>query len=339
MKIIPFKRKETSKEHLREVAHLRARTKFFSAILKVRSELSFAIHKFYNEQNFIYYHSPILTANDCEGAGEAFTVTTNKGIAEFKDDFFKQKTILTVSGQLHAETAAQGVRNVYTFGPTFRSEHSHTSRHVAEFWMLEPEMAFAGIKEITGHAEDLVKYTINHILEHCKKEIAYFQKTNDKELITRLKSVINSKFAYKTYSEIIEILNKAVKDGVKFEDSNIHFGMDFGSEHERYVCEEVVNGPVFATHYPAKIKAFYMKVASDDRLVNSFDLLVPGIGELIGGSARENDYDTLVAKAKEHNIESDNLQWYFWSKKIWFSSICWIWPWFWKINYVYYRCF
>ena len=307
----PIQKKETSKEHLREIAHLRARTKFFSSVLKVRSELSFAIHKFYNQSGFYYFHSPIITSNDCEGAGEAFSVTTQKGEESFEKDFFKRKSILTVSGQLHAETAAQAVKKVYTFGPTFRSEHSHTSRHAAEFWMLEPEIAFAGIEEITKHGEELLKFCINYILKTCMPEIEYFQSINNDNLISQLKNIANSEFKYMKYSQIVEILQEAISQGVKFEDNNIHFGMDFGSEHERYISEKVVNGPVFATHYPAEIKAFYMKEASDSKLVESFDLLVPGIGELIGGSARENDYDKLVQKANHHNIEVKDLQWYF----------------------------
>ncbi len=308
----PIQKKETTKEFLREVAHVRGRTKYFSAMLKIRSELSFAIHKFYNQQGFYMFHSPILTGNDCEGAGEAFTVTTNKGEETFENDFFKSKSILTVSGQLHAETAAQAVKKVYTFGPTFRSEHSHTSRHAAEFWMLEPEIAFAGIEEITQHGEDCVKFTVKHILDKCREELEFFQEANeDSELISRLKILSNAKFTYMKYEEIVEVLKRAVEEGHKFEDMDIKFGMDFGSEHERYVCEKVVNGPVFATHYPKEIKAFYMRVSDDQKTVDSFDLLVPGIGELIGGSARENNYETLVNKAKHHGIKESELQWYF----------------------------
>ena len=307
----PLQKKEHSPEFLRENAHLRSRTKTFKALWKVRSELNFLIHKFYNEQGFYHAAAPIITSNDCEGAGESFLVTNTKdNKIDFAKDFFKTKALLTVSGQLHGEAMAQALKNVYVFGPTFRAENSHTSRHVAEFWMLEPEIAFCGIEKIMQHGEDLVKYCFKGLLKNTRQELEFFAQKNNPDLVTNLEKIAQSEFKRVRYEQLVKKLQEAYDKGHRFEDNKIFVGMDFGSEHERYLCEQVYQGPVFATHYPKAIKAFYMKTSSDDTYVDSFDLLVPGIGELIGGSARENDPQLLVAKAKEKDVQIEELKWY-----------------------------
>ena len=307
----PLQKKEHSLEFLRENAHLRARTKTFKALWKIRSELNFIVHKFYNKQCFYHIAAPIITSNDCEGAGESFLVTNTKNQKiDFAKDFFKAKALLTVSGQLHGEAMAQSLKDVYVFGPTFRAENSNTSRHVAEFWMLEPEIAFCDIYKIMQHGEDLIKYCFKELVKRCHKELTFFGEKNAIDLIKNLETIANSKFERIKYSDLVNDLKKAVDGGHKFEENKIFVGMDFGSEHERYLCEKVYKNPIFATHYPKEIKAFYMKTSEDNKFVDSFDLLVPGIGELIGGSARENDPELLVKKAKEKNIKIEELKWY-----------------------------
>ncbi|WP_342258653.1 asparagine--tRNA ligase [Spiroplasma endosymbiont of Dioctria linearis] len=305
----PLQKKEHSPEFLREISHLRARTKTFQSIFKIRSVAAFAIHKFFQEKNFIYINTPILTANDAEGAGESFTVTTIKD-ANYENDFFGKKASLTVSGQLHGESYAQAFKNIYTFGPTFRAENSNTSKHAAEFWMIEPEMAFCDLKGNLEIIESLIKYTINYIFETAKDELEFCNNNLEEGLIDKLNNVRNSKFAINKYEQVIEVLKKAVKDGHKFEESNIEFGLDLGTEHERYICEVVNKCPTFVTNYPKDIKAFYMKQDDNNKTVAAADLLVPGIGELVGGSQREDSFDKIIQRCKEMGIEPNDLSWY-----------------------------
>lgn len=302
----PLQKKRHSFEFLREIPHLRPRANSFYAIFRLRSVLSMAIHEFFQNQGFVYVHTPIITGNDAEGAGETFTVTTRED-GDYDKDFFGKHASLTVSGQLHVEAFAMAFRDVYTFGPTFRAENSNTTRHASEFWMIEPEIAFADLEDDMDLIEDMVKYCINYCLENAPEEMKFFERMIDKECIERITRVRDSEFQRMTYSEAIELLKKA---DVKFENDKIEWGMDLQSEHERYLCEQVVNGPVFLTDYPKDIKAFYMRLNDDGKTVAACDLLVPGVGELVGGSQREERYDVLAARMKEMGMESDSLQWY-----------------------------
>ena len=305
----PLQKKRHGFEFLREIAHLRPRTNTFSAVFRVRSVLAMAIHEFFQSQGFVYVNSPIITGNDAEGAGEAFVVTTRED-NKYEQDFFGKKASLTVSGQLNAEAYALAFRDVYTFGPTFRAENSNTVRHASEFWMIEPEIAFADLEDDMLLAEDLIKFCINSVMENCKEEMEFFNKMIDNTLIERLTAVLNSDFKRMTYTEAIDRLLDAVKAGHEFEDKDIYWGMDLQSEHERFICESVVNGPVFLTDYPKDIKAFYMRLNDDGKTVAATDLLVPFVGELVGGSQREERYDYLVKRMDELNMKKDGMEWY-----------------------------
>ena len=302
-------------EFLREIAHLRPRTNLFSAVFKIRSEAAFAIHKFFNERGFVYVHTPIITGSDCEGAGAMFQVTTlpleelaKSGKApDYKQDFFGKKASLTVSGQLNAETYAMAFSNVYTFGPTFRAEHSNTARHAAEFWMIEPEMAFCDLAGDMDVAEAMVKYIISYVGETCKDELDFLNKFVDTGLLERLKNVTENDFVRLPYTEAIEILKEHANE---FDDKNIFWGKDLQSEHERYLTETVFKKPVFLTDYPKEIKAFYMKQNDDGKTVAAADLLVPGIGELIGGSQREENYEKLYNRIVELGMKPEDYSWY-----------------------------
>ena len=302
----PLQKKRHSFEYMREIPHLRPRANSFYAIFRLRSVLSMAIHEFFQNQGFVYVHTPVITGNDAEGAGETFTVTTRED-QKYEEDFFGKHASLTVSGQLHVESFAMAFRDVYTFGPTFRAENSNTTRHASEFWMIEPEIAFADLEDDMDLIEDMVKYCIDYVLENAPEEMKFFNSMIDKECIERITKVRNSEFKRMTYTEAIELLKKA---DVKFENNKIEWGMDLQSEHERYLCEKVVNGPVFLIDYPKDIKAFYMRVNEDNKTVAACDLLVPGVGELVGGSQREERYDVLEARMKEMGMETDSLQWY-----------------------------
>ncbi|UNC90982.1 asparagine--tRNA ligase [Candidatus Contubernalis alkaliaceticus] len=311
----PIQPKRHSREFLREVAHLRPRTNLFSAVFRVRSLLNFAIHKFFQEKGFIYFHSPIITANDAEGAGELFRVTTldpkeppitGDGYVNYSEDFFGKKTNLSVSGQLEAEAFALAFRNVYTFGPTFRAENSNTPRHAAEFWMIEPEVAFADLKDNMRLAEEMMKYIIGYILDHAVEEMEFFNKFVDKGLKDRMQNIINSQFEQITYTKAIEILKKSNK---KFQ-YPVEWGKDLQTEHERYLTEKAFNKPVFVTDYPKGIKAFYMRLNDDGKTVAAMDLLVPGVGEIIGGSQREERIEKLEERMVEFNIKKEDLWWY-----------------------------
>lgn len=305
----PLQKKEHSPEYLREISQLRARTKTFSSIFRIRSTAAFAIHKFFQEQDYVYVNSPIITGNDAEGAGEAFIVTTRND-AKYEEDFFQKKASLTVSGQLHAESFAQAFKKVYTFGPTFRAENSNTAKHAAEFWMIEPEIAFADLQDDIEVIQDMVKYVINCIFQENMDELQFCNDNLEEGLIDKLNSVRNSDFKITSYSEAITILQEAVKSGHDFEEKNIKFGLDLGTEHERYLCEVVNKAPTFVTNYPKEIKAFYMKQNDDGKTVAAVDLLVPGIGELVGGSQREDNYEKLITRCKEMGIEPEELAWY-----------------------------
>ena len=311
----PLQKKRHTFEFLRTILHLRPRTNTFNAVFRVRSRLAFAIHKFFNERGFVYVHTPIITGSDAEGAGEMFRVTTldldnipkdDDGNVDFSQDFFSKSTNLTVSGQLQAEAYALAFRNVYTFGPTFRSEHSNTPRHAAEFWMMEPEICFADLDDVCNLAEDMVRYIIKDVMENCEEEIKFFNSFVDKNLIERLTKVANKSFKKLTYTEAVEILQKS---GEKFE-YPVEWGMDLQTEHEKYLSEKVVDGPVFVTDYPKEIKAFYMRLNDDNKTVAATDLLVPGIGELIGGSQREERYELLNKKMDELGFNKEEYKWY-----------------------------
>ncbi|MDQ7982596.1 MAG: asparagine--tRNA ligase [Spiroplasma sp.] len=321
----PIQKKAHGSEFLREQAHLRIRTDTFLAVFKVRNQIAFAIHEFFQAKNFIYLNSPIITANDAEGAGENFIVTTITN-NQYHKDFFGKKAALTVSGQLNAEAYAQSFKKVYTFGPTFRAENSNTSRHAAEFWMIEPEMAFASLNDLIDLAKNMVASVIKNVLTYCHDEITFFQtrlqaETKDKtktDLITMLeKMTILDNYQVITYSDVIKLLEQAKNKGKEFTYFDIKWGMDLQSEHERYLCEEVYQGPVFVTGYPQAIKAFYMKSNPIDinhperKTVAGLDLLVPGIGELIGGSVREDNYQQLMINKEQFKIDGADLQWYF----------------------------
>ena len=309
----PLQKKRHSIEFLREIAYLRPRTNLFGATFRIRSEAAMAIHKFFNDRGFVYVHTPIITGSDCEGAGAMFQVTTlpleeiEKGKVDYKDDFFGKKSALTVSGQLNVETYAMAYANVYTFGPTFRAEHSNTARHAAEFWMIEPEMAFCDLAGDMDVAEAMVKYIINYVSETCADEINFLNQFVDTGLKERLKNVAENDFVRLSYTQAIEILKE---NADKFEDKNIFWGKDLQSEHERFITETVFKKPVFLTDYPKEIKAFYMKQNPDGKTVAAADLLVPGIGELIGGSQREDDYEKLENRIKEMGMNPEDYWWY-----------------------------
>lgn len=311
----PLQKKRHTMEYLRTIAHLRPRSNTFSAVFRVRSVAAFAIHKFFQEQAFVYVHTPIITGSDCEGAGEMFRVTTldlndvaktKEGAIDTAQDFFGKETNLTVSGQLEGETYAMAFRNIYTFGPTFRAENSNTARHAAEFWMIEPEMAFADLSDNMAVAEAMLKYVIKYVMEECPEEIAFFNERIDKGLIERLESVVNSEFGVVTYTEAVEILKNAPVD---FE-YPVEWGIDLQTEHERYITEKVFQKPVFVINYPKDIKAFYMRVNEDQKTVAAMDLLVPGVGEIIGGSQREERPEILRARIKEMNLHEEDYWWY-----------------------------
>lgn len=301
----PIQNKKQGLEFLRDNSHLRPRTTLFNAVMRVRSELAYAIHQYYHQKNYLWVATPLITSNDGEGAGETFFLTTNE-----KEEFFGQRSNLTVTGQLHGESYAQAFRNIYTFGPTFRAEKSHTVRHAAEFWMIEPEMAFCDLNGLMFDIEDMLKYVINHFKNTCKNEIDFFRSEIDENIDNKINELLNKDFRRMSYSEGIEILANAVKNGHNFEDKNIYFGIDLASEHERYLCEHVVNGPVFLYNYPKAIKAFYMKQNDDNITVAATDLLVPGIGELVGGSQREANYDKLLNRCNELKMDITPLNWY-----------------------------
>ncbi len=315
----PLQPKRHSFEFLRTIAHLRPRTNTFSAVFRVRSMIAYAIHQFFQERGFVYVHTPIITASDCEGAGEMFQVTTmdmenlpknEDGNVDYSQDFFGKHANLTVSGQLNVETYCMAFRNVYTFGPTFRAENSNTQRHAAEFWMIEPEIAFADLKDDMELAEDMLKYIINYCLENAPEEMEFFNQFIDKGLLDRLNNVVNSEFAHVTYTEAVKILEDDAKAGkVKF-DYPVQWGCDLQTEHERYLTEQVFKRPLFVTDYPKEIKAFYMKLNDDKKTVAAMDLLVPGVGEIIGGSQREENYDVLVERMKELGLNEEDYDFY-----------------------------
>ena len=311
----PLQKKRHTFEYLRTISHLRPRTNTFEAVFRVRSLCAYAIHKFFQERDFVYVHTPLITGSDCEGAGEMFQVTTmdlnnvpknEDGSVDYSKDFFGKETSLTVSGQLNGETYAQAFRNIYTFGPTFRAENSNTTRHAAEFWMIEPEMAFADLNDDMKLAEEMLKYVIRYVLEKAPKEMEFFNSFIDKGLLDRLNHVLNSEFGHVTYTEAIEILEK---HNDKF-DYKVSWGCDLQTEHERFLTEEIYKRPLFVTDYPKEIKAFYMKLNDDGRTVAAMDCLVPGIGEIIGGSQREDDYDKLVARMDELGLKKEDYQFY-----------------------------
>ena len=297
----PLQKKRHSFEYMREIPHLRPRANTFNAIFRLRSILSMAIHEFFQDQGFVYVHTPIVTGNDGEGAGELFKISTGK-----KEEFFGKETYLTCTGQLHVEAFALAFRDVYTFGPAFRAENSHTPYHAAEFWMVEPEIAFANLEDDMNLIEDMIKYCIDDVVVNAKGEMEFCNNMIDKTCIERITKVRDSEFKRMTYTEAVEILQNS---GVKFE-RDVYWGMDFDKEHEKYICEQVVNGPVFLTDYPKDIKAFYMRLNDDGKTVAACDLLVPGVGELVGGSQREERYDYLDKRMDELNMNKETLQWY-----------------------------
>lgn len=311
----PLQKKRHTFEYLRTIAHLRPRANAFSAVFRVRSIAAYAVHKFFQEKNFVYAHTPIITASDAEGAGEMFQVTTldmnnlpknQEGKIDYKEDFFDKETHLTVSGQLEAEIFAMAFKNVYTFGPTFRAENSNTARHAAEFWMIEPEMAFATLQENMDVAEEMVKFIIRYCLENAKEEMEFFNSFVDKGLFERLNNILENKFERITYTKAVELLQNS---GQKFE-YKVEWGIDLQTEHERYLTEQIFKKPVFVTDYPEKIKAFYMRSNDDGKTVAAMDLLVPGVGEIIGGSQREERLDILEKKIKDNNLDREAYWWY-----------------------------
>ena len=311
----PLQKKRHSLEYLRTISHLRPRTNTFQAVFRIRSMAAYAIHQFFQERGFVYVHTPLITASDCEGAGEMFQVTTldlnnipkdKEDKVDFTQDFFGKPTNLTVSGQLNAETFAQAFRNTYTFGPTFRAENSNTARHAAEFWMIEPEMAFADLKDDMEVAEAMLKYVISYVMENAPEEMDFLNQFVDKGLKDRLNHVLNAEFGHVTYTEAVEILEKH-NDEFEYK---VSWGTDLQTEHERYLTEEVFKRPVFVTDYPKEIKAFYMKLNQDGKTVAAMDCLVPGIGEIIGGSQREDDYDLLRKRMEEVGLDEENYQFY-----------------------------
>lgn len=311
----PIQKKRHTFEFLRTLAHLRPRTNTYTAVFKVRSLLSYALHKFFNERGFVYVHTPIITGSDAEGAGEMFRVTTldlqdppktEDDQVDFNEDFFGRETYLTVSGQLAVENFCMNFRNVYTFGPTFRSENSNTARHASEFWMIEPEIAFADLSDAMKLAEEMMKYICSYLLEHASEEMNFFNTFIDTGLLQRLDNIINSEFVRITYTEAVERLQKP---GKKFE-FPVKWGSDLQSEHERYITEEVYKKPVFVIDYPKEIKAFYMRLNEDNKTVGAMDLLVPGVGEIIGGSQREERFDVLEKRIEEMGLNKKNYWWY-----------------------------
>ena len=311
----PMQKKRHSVEFLRTMPHLRPRTNLFQAVFRVRSLAAYAIHKFFQERDFVYVHTPLITGSDCEGAGEMFQVTTldlnnvpktEDGKVDFSKDFFGKPTNLTVSGQLNGETFAMAFKNIYTFGPTFRAENSNTTRHAAEFWMIEPEIAFADLDDDMRLAEDMIKYIISYVLDHAPEEMAFFNERVDTGLLERLNHVLNSDFGRITYTDAVKILEE---HNDRF-DYPVHWGSDLQTEHERYLTEEVFKRPVFVTDYPKDIKAFYMKLNPDGKTVAAMDCLVPGIGEIIGGSQREDNYDLLKARIEELGMREEDYDFY-----------------------------
>ncbi len=313
----PLQKKDTSLEYLRTVAHMRLRTNTFGAVLRIRHAMAFAIHKFFNDKGFVYLHTPLITESDAEGAGDMFQVTTldltnvplHNGKVDFSKDFFGKKTSLTVSGQLEGELGATAVGEIYTFGPTFRAENSNTPRHLAEFWMIEPEMAFYDINDDMALAEEFVKYLVQYAIDNCADDIKFLNDKYDSTLIERLNSVLGIDFQKVTYTEAVEILEKAIADGVKFE-YPVHWGTDFQSEHERYLVEKHFRKPVILIDFPKDIKAFYMKQNEDGKTVRGMDVLFPKIGEIIGGSEREASLEKLEKRIEELGMSRKNLEWY-----------------------------
>lgn len=311
----PLQKKRHSVEFLREIAYLRPRTNLFSATFRVRSLIAMAIHEFFQGKGFVYAHTPIITGSDCEGAGEMFRVTTldlenlprtEDGKVDYSKDFFGKETNLTVSGQLSAETFAMAFRNIYTFGPTFRAENSNTTRHAAEFWMIEPEMAFADLEDNMEVAEEMLKYIIQYVLDNAPEEMEFFNSFVDKTLLDRLDNILNNDFGRVTYTEAVDLL---IKSGHTFE-YPVEWGIDLQTEHERYLTEQIFKKPVFVTDYPTEIKAFYMRLNEDGKTVAAMDLLVPGVGEIIGGSQREERLDVLEARMNELGLKKEDYWWY-----------------------------
>ena len=310
----PLQKKGHSMEFLREIAHLRPRTNTFGAVFRIRHNMAIAIHKFFQERDFVYVHTPLITGSDCEGAGEMFQVTTmdlsnvptKDGKVDYSQDFFGKPTNLTVSGQLNGETYAMAFKNIYTFGPTFRAENSNTTRHAAEFWMIEPEIAFADLTDDMMLAESMLKYVISYVLEHAPEEMAFFNQFVDKGLIERLEHVVNSDFGRITYTDAITELEKHNDEF----DYKVYWGCDLQTEHERYLTEKIFKRPVFVTDYPKEIKAFYMKLNEDGKTVAAMDCLVPGIGEIIGGSQREDDYEVLKNRMAECGLKEEDYEFY-----------------------------
>lgn len=301
----PLQKKEHSPEFLRTIAHLRPRTNKFSAFMKLRSEIAFAIHNFFHQNDFVWVSSPIITSGDAEGAGENFIVNS-------KDDknFFGKPAYLSVSGQLHAEAFAQAFKRVYTFGPTFRAEKSYTNRHLAEFWMVEPEVAFCDLTQLMSLIEAFIKFLVKFVLKNCKDEVVFLTKAIDEKIIEKLTNIVETDFAKLEYKDAIKMLKHAVSTGHNFEDNNLFFGKDLATEHERYICEKIFNKPTFLYNYPKEIKSFYMKQNNDGTTVAACDLLVPGVGEIVGGSQREDDYKKLLKKCNIDNMKTADLEWY-----------------------------
>ena len=319
----PMQKKGQSFEYMRQYAHMRLRTNTFGAVMRIRHNMAIAIHQYFHEHGFFYFHTPIITASDCEGAGEMFQVTTQnlydlkkdeEGKSKYDDDFFGKMTSLTVSGQLEGELGATALGQIYTFGPTFRAENSNTPRHLAEFWMIEPEVAFIGLDELMDLEEDFIKHCVKWALEHCKDDLEFLNKMIDKTLIARLESVIKEDFVRLPYTEGIKILEEAVANGHKFE-FPVSWGMDLASEHERYLVEHHFKKPVIMINYPKDIKAFYMKMNEDGKTVQGTDVLFPQIGEIIGGSVREENYDKLMGEINRRNIPMKDMWWYLDTRK------------------------
>ena len=319
----PMQKKGQTFEYMRQYGHLRLRTNTFGAVMRIRHNMAMAIHTYFHEHGFFYFHTPLITASDCEGAGQMFQVTTmnlydlkkdEDGKINYDNDFFGKQTSLTVSGQLEGELGATALGSIYTFGPTFRAENSNTPRHLAEFWMVEPEVAFIDLADLMDLEEDFIKYCVNWALEHCKDDLKFLNKMIDKTLLERLHSVVAEEFVRLPYTEGIKILEEAVANGHKFE-FPVSWGMDLASEHERFLVEEHFKKPVIMTDYPKDIKAFYMKINDDDRTVQGTDVLFPQIGEIIGGSVREENYDKLIGEINRRNIPMKDMWWYLDTRK------------------------
>ncbi len=319
----PMQKKGQTFEYMRQYGHLRLRTNTFGAVMRIRHNMAMAIHTYFHEHGFFYFHTPLITASDCEGAGQMFQVTTmnlydlkkdEDGKINYDNDFFGKQTSLTVSGQLEGELGATALGSIYTFGPTFRAENSNTPRHLAEFWMVEPEVAFIDLADLMDLEEDFIKYCVNWALEHCKDDLEFLNKMIDKTLLERLHSVVAEEFVRLPYTEGIKILEEAVANGHKFE-FPVSWGMDLASEHERFLVEEHFKKPVIMTDYPKEIKAFYMKINDDDRTVQGTDVLFPQIGEIIGGSVREENYDKLIGEINRRNIPMKDMWWYLDTRK------------------------